>query len=367
MLVIVLVLLAWGLLSILSASAPVAESELHHSLYYVQRQGMWCVFGLTLMLLAATADLAFVRFLAKPLLILTAVLLLATQIPGLGVTELGSSRWLRFGPLSVQPSELAKLSLALYLADILARHSDLPWTSQSLRQAFFPAIAVLGLVLVQPDLGTTIVLAFSAFVLFYSYGTRLAYMVTAGAIATSAVLYISWSTPYQRLRWLGFLNPWSDPQGNGYQLVQSLMAIGSGGILGQGWGQSKQKLFYLPIQYADFIFAVMAEELGLVGGLALLVLFFALAWRGISIAGKSKDPFLALLAIALTSTVVAQAFINLGVVTASLPTTGIPLPFMSFGGSSLTITLISMGLLLNISRQIQRQAESTPVEPSPTA
>ncbi|MEB3329420.1 MAG: FtsW/RodA/SpoVE family cell cycle protein, partial [Candidatus Sericytochromatia bacterium] len=170
--------------------------------------------------------------------------------------------------------------------------------------------------------------------------------------------YHSWHTAYQRQRWLGFLDPWADPQGIGYQLVQSLMAIGSGGLLGVGFGQSKQKLFYLPIQYADFIFAVIAEELGLIGCITLLGLFLLLAWRGISIARKARDSFHALLALGLTTIVVAQALINIGVVTASLPTTGIPLPFLSFGGSSLTITLISMGLVLNISRHNQKASEA---------
>lgn len=161
------------------------------------------------------------------------------------------------------------------------------------------------------------------------------------------------------------MDPWADPQGLGFQLVQSLMAIGSGGLFGEGWGQGKQKLFWLPIQYTDFIFAVFAEEMGLVGSLVIISLFLILAWRGFAIAGQAKEPFHALLAIALTTIVVVQAFINMGVVTASLPTTGIPLPFLSFGGTSLLSTLFSMGLVLNISRQALKglHAEQQPAPP----
>jgi cell division protein FtsW len=347
-----------GLLAILSASAPVAEQGLSHTLYYVQRQGMWCLFGLFWMAVATFFNLSLVRALAKWVLMGTALLLVCTHIPGIGVTELGSSRWLRLGPLSIQPSELAKLSLALYLADRLARQGERTWNITTFKHTILPTLGVLGLVLFQPDLGTTIVLAVCAFALFFAYGTRLWLLGGVGFLALGAGFYHSWHTAYQRQRWLGFLDPWADPQGIGYQLVQSLMAIGSGGLLGVGFGQSKQKLFYLPIQYADFIFAVIAEEFGLIGCITLIGLFLLLAWRGVSIARKARDSFHALLALALTTIVVAQAFINIGVVTASLPTTGIPLPFLSFGGSSLTITLISMGLLLNVSRHNNKAQEA---------
>lgn len=354
LLVAVTLLLAWGLLSILSASAPVAENELQHSLYYVQRQGTWAVFGFVALLCGTFFKLSWMRGLARFGLILTAVLLLSTHIPGLGVTELGSSRWLRFGPISVQPSEIAKVSLAFYLADLLARRWNTGWTIRALRQVFVPVAGILGLVLLQPDLGTTIVLALSVFILLFCSGVSATWLLSTAGMAGVGVLYLSWITPYQKQRWQGFLDPWADPQGVGYQLVQSLMAIGSGGVFGQGWGQSKQKLFYLPIQYSDFIFAVMAEELGLIGGGALLLLFLFLAWRGISISLQARDPFASLLGIGLTAIIVAQAFINIGVVTASLPTTGIPLPFMSFGGTSLTVTMFAVGVLLNISRNNAR-------------
>lgn len=357
LLAVVLALLATGLLMILSASAPAAQVEQHNSLFYFQRQMLWTVLGLGALGLGAAINLNVVRRLAKYGLMATGVLLLLTHIPGIGVTELGASRWLRIGPLSLQPSEVAKLALSVYAADLLARYGGERWTWAQCRQTIFPVIGVLGLVLFEPDLGTTIVLSIAAYVLFFCNGTKLWIMGGIGLSGVLGVLALSWSTEYQRLRWLGFLDPWADPQGKGFQLVQSLMAIGSGGIFGEGWGQGKQKLFWLPIQYADFIFAVLAEEMGLIGGVGVLLLFMILAWRGFAIAGQARDPFQSLLVIALTTIVVAQALINIGVVTASLPTTGIPLPFLSFGGTSLLMTLFAMGLILNVSRQTQKSLQ----------
>lgn len=368
LLVVVLALSVWGLLTILSASAPVAQSELHNSMFYFVRQARWSILGLGALALGAVINLSLIRRWSRWFVMATGVLLLATHIPGIGVTELGSSRWIHLGPISVQPSELAKLAIAIYLSDQLARNGPRSWNLQQFRQTILPIGGILGMVLFQPDLGTTIVLAVAAFVLFFCNGTPVVTMFGVAAAGLGAAGWHSWSTPYQRLRWLGFLDPWSDPQGIGYQLVQSLMAIGSGGILGEGWGQSKQKLFYLPIQYADFIFAVFAEEMGLVGSLSLLALFLVLAWRGFAIAGQARDSFHALLAIGLTTVVVGQALINIGVVTASLPTTGIPLPFLSFGGTSLLATLFAMGLILNVSRQTQRHLQvMTQPAAAPTA
>ncbi|MNS22552.1 Lipid II flippase FtsW [compost metagenome] len=370
LLVVVLALAVCGLLTILSASAPTAQQEMHNSLFFFQRQAVWMVLGVFALALGSIINLGFMRRMAKWILLGTACMLIATHIPGIGVTELGASRWIRLGPISVQPSELAKLAVSLYAADLLARYGAEGWNINQFRQVVLPIGGTLGLVLLQPDLGTTLVLATAAFVLFFCNGTRIWTMAAIAGAGISFVLYHSWNTPYMRLRWLGFMDPWGDAQGKGFQLVQSLMAIGSGGVFGEGWGQGKQKLFWLPIQYTDFIFAVFAEEMGLIGSLVIIVLFLALAWRGFAIAGQAREPFHALLAIALTTIVVVQALINIGVVTASLPTTGIPLPFLSFGGTSLLATLFSMGLVLNISRQAQKHAgaiEKRPAAAQPDA
>lgn len=370
LLVVVLALAVCGLLTILSASAPTAQQEMHNSLFFFQRQAVWMVLGVFALALGSVINLGFMRRMTKWILLGTACMLIATHIPGLGVTELGASRWIRVGPISVQPSEIAKLAISLYAADLLARYGAEGWSINQFRQVVLPIGGTLGLVLLQPDLGTTIVLATAAFVLFFCNGTRIWTMGAIAGAGIAFVLYHSWNTPYMRLRWLGFMDPWGDAQGKGFQLVQSLMAIGSGGLFGEGWGQGKQKLFWLPIQYTDFIFAVFAEEMGLIGSLVIIVLFLALAWRGFAIAGQAREPFHALLAIALTTIVVVQALINIGVVTASLPTTGIPLPFLSFGGTSLLATLFSMGLVLNISRQTQKHAgaiEKRPAAAQPDA
>lgn len=354
-----------GLLMILSASAPVAQSELRNSLFFFNRQAMWVVVGVVALLVGANVNLLLVRHLARWGLIVTAFMLLLTQVPGIGVAELGSARWLRIFGVSAQPSELAKLTLTVYLADVLARQEG-PWRSAQLRQALAPCLGVVLAVLFQPDLGTTIILAGTAFVLFWCQGVPAWIMALVALVGGTGGLFHSLSNEYQRARWVGFMDPFADPQGLGYQLVQSLYAIGSGGVLGAGWGQSKQKLFYLPIQYADFIFAVLAEEFGLLGTLALVGAFTLVAWRGFAIAAQARDPFHALLAIGLTTAVVSQAFINIGVVTATLPTTGIPLPFLSFGGTSLATTMLMMGLVLNVSRHTQRhlkivrRVEATP-------
>lgn len=354
---VVLALVVAGLLMILSASAPTAQMELHNSLFFFQRQMVWSILGLAALGLGAALNLTMLRRFAKHGLLITAALLLATQIPGLGVTELGASRWIRLGPISIQPSEIAKLTLSLYAADLLSRYGQEGWNLNQFRQVLLPIGGILGLVLFQPDLGTTIVLGVAAYVLFFCNGTRMLSLVGVAAAGIGGVLYVSLTTPYQLKRWQGFLDPWADPQGIGFQLVQSLMAIGSGGLFGEGWGQGKQKLFWLPIQYTDFIFAVLAEEMGLIGSIGILALFLFLAWRGFAIAGAAKDSFQSLLVIALTTIVVVQALINIGVVTASLPTTGIPLPFLSFGGTSLLTTLFAMGLVLNVSRQTQRSMQ----------
>lgn len=354
LLVVVLVLTVCGLLTILSASAPAAQLELHNSLYFFQRQAIFMVLGIGALALGSVVNLTVVRRASKAILIATAFLMILVHVPHIGVTELGASRWIKLGPLSLQPSEIAKLALAIYGADLLARYGPEGWNFNQFRQVVLPIGGLLGMVLFQPDLGSTIVLAMTAFVLFFCNGTRLFTMGAVAAAGIAGVLYHSWHTPYQRARWLGFMNPWADPQGIGFQLVQSLMAIGSGGVFGTGWGQGKQKLFWLPIQYADFIFAAFAEEMGLIGSVFIILLFVILAWRGFAIAGAAREPFHALMAIGLTTTVVAQALINIGVVTASLPTTGIPLPFLSFGGTSLLLTLFSMGLVLNVSRQAQK-------------
>ncbi len=356
LLTIVLILTVFGFFMILSASAPMAVTTSGDTLVFVRKQAIWAVVGLVAMGLGMVLSLDRLRGLTRPILIVSALLLIATHIPGMGHTVYGATRWLKLGPFSVQPSELAKIALVLFLADFLARHPQKGWSLlKEQRQVLLPLGGMLGLVLFQPDLGSTLMLALCCFVLFLVNGTavwKMAFLAITGAVAVFAY---SWNTEYQRLRWLALFDPWKYPKDIGFQTIQSLLAIGSGGIFGMGYGQGKQKLFYLPIQHSDFIFAVIAEEWGLLGAVGTVLLFLALAQRGFAIANRATNPFHQLLVVGITTLIVAQAFINIGVVIGVLPTTGIPLPFLSSGGTSLLVTLFGVGLILNVSRQSQAQ------------
>lgn len=356
LLTIVLILTVFGFFMILSASAPMAVNTSGDTLVFVRKQGIWAVVGLFAMGLGMTLSLDRLRGMTKHLMLFTGGLLIATHIPGMGHSVYGATRWLKLGPFSVQPSELAKIAIVLFMADYLARHSDKPWSLvKEYRQCLLPVGGLLGLVLFQPDLGSTLMLALACFVLFLVNGTAMWKMLSLAVTGSIAVVVYSWNTEYQRLRWLALFDPWKYPKDIGFQTIQSLLAIGSGGIFGMGYGQGKQKLFYLPIQHSDFIFAVIAEELGLVGAVGTVLLFLALAQRGFAIAQRANNPYHQLLVVGITTLIVAQAFTNIGVVIGVLPTTGIPLPFLSSGGTSLLVTLFGVGLILNVSRQSQAQ------------
>lgn len=355
LLTIVLILTVFGFFMILSASAPMAVSTSGDTLAIVKKQAIGAVIGLIAMALGLVISLDRLRALSKWFMLGSAGLLILTHLPGVGHTVYGATRWIKLGPLSIQPSDLAKIAIVLFLADFLARHSDKPWRLKEYRQCLLPVAGLLGLVLFQPDLGSTLMLALVVFVLFLVNGTALWKMLTLAVTGMIAVWVYSWNTEYQRLRWLALFDPWKYPKDIGFQTIQSLLAIGSGGIFGMGYGQGKQKLFYLPIQHSDFIFAVIAEELGLIGAVATVLLFLALAQRGFAIAQRAVNPFHQLLVVGITTLITAQAFTNIGVVIGVLPTTGIPLPFLSSGGTSLLVTLFGVGLILNVSRQSQAQ------------
>ncbi|HHY93213.1 MAG TPA: cell division protein FtsW, partial [Firmicutes bacterium] len=273
----------------------------------------------------------------------------------IGVAGGGARRWLQVGPLNVQPSEVAKLCTVLFLAGFLAERGD---RIRHFWRGLLPVLVVVGilclLILKQPDLGTAVALAGTAGVMLFAAGADLRHLAGLGAAAVPVLWWAIMGEEYRRVRFLAFLNPAADPQGSGYHIIQSLYALGSGGLLGVGLGQSHQKFLYLPERHTDFIFAILGEEIGLLGTLAVLFLFFLLAWRGCRAAMLAPDRFGTLLAIGIISMVTLQALVNIGVVTGSLPITGIPLPFISYGGSSLVFSLASIGILLNISSQGRR-------------
>ncbi|HEY1279898.1 MAG TPA: putative lipid II flippase FtsW, partial [Acidimicrobiales bacterium] len=291
------------------------------------------------------------RKLALPLLALSIGLLVLVLAPGIGVTVNGSSRWLGAGGFSIQPSELAKLTVLLFVADLLARRAA--WmddTTVTLR----PVLVVLGVValllMLQPNLGTTIVLASIVFALLFTAGTPLGPLVAWGAIGSVTALGLAISKSYRRARLTAFLHPWRDPLNVGYQTIQSQVSLASGGWFGVGLGASRAKWGFLPFAYTDFIFAIIGEELGLMGALLVVGLFVALGYFGVRTALGAPDRFGQLLAAGITTWFCVQAFVNIGAVIGVLPITGVPLPFISFGGSSLLATMAASGMLLNIAR-----------------
>jgi cell division protein FtsW len=301
--------------------------------------------------LALRTDYRRLEKFVLPFLGLSVLLLVLVLLPGLGVSVNGSRRWLRLGPLSFQPAELAKLALVVYLAAFLARKRD---ELGEFWRGMVPPLAVGGtlaaLVLAQPDLGSCLTLLVLTVGLLFLAGapTRSLALLVGPALSLAALAV--WLAPYRMRRVFAFLDPWQDPRGSGFQIIQSWLALGGGGLTGRGIGESKQKLFYLPEAHTDFIFAVLGEELGFLGAAAVVVLFAVLVWRGLRIGIRAADPFGAYLALGITVLVATQTLVNLGVVTGMLPTKGLPLPFLSFGGSALLMTMLATGMLLNISQ-----------------
>lgn len=346
-----MLLLAIGVVMVFSASFIRAQQSLLDPYYYLKRQVMWMLIGTVAMAVVSFIPYWHWRRIAVFFLYVSILCLVAVLIPGVGTGAFGSQRWIGIGPIGFQPSELSKLAIVVFLSHHLTKKQKL---IKQFGPVFIPALAALGvsagLILRQPDLGTTIAIGLTAWVVLLAAGTNGWYLTGLTIAALPLAYYFATSEEYRMRRLLAFLDPQADPLGTGYQIIQSLYALGSGGLFGVGFFDGRQKFFYLPAQHTDFIFAVLGEELGFIGTFAVLALFAALAWRGFRIAIAAPDTFACLLAVGLTSMVVLQAVINIGVVTASLPITGISLPFISYGGSSLIFTMVGMGILLNISK-----------------
>jgi cell division protein FtsW len=346
-----LVLAGIGVVMVYSASAILAADRLGDPHYFLKRQLAWVALGLVGLWLALAAGYRRLERLALPLLVGAAVLLVLVLIPPFGQAINGTRRWLRLGGISFQPVELAKFAFVMYAAAFLARRGA---EIEDFRRGVLPLAAIMaglaGLVLRQPDLGNCLTLVVLAFMLLYIAGARPRHLLLLAAPALAVVAVAVYVEPYRWRRLTAFLDPEADPRGSGFQILQSYLALGSGGLVGRGLGASKQKLFYLPEPHTDFVFSVLGEELGLVGGLTVIALFVVLVWRGLRIGLRAPDAFAAYLALGLTITLATEAIVNLGVVTGSLPTKGLPLPFVSFGGSALVMSLVSTGVLLNISQ-----------------
>ena len=353
-LMITVLLAAMGLVMVYSASAVVAESRFHDSVYFLKRQVAWLGCGFVLLQVASRLDYRLWRKLALPILGLTAVLLLIVLIPALGVVAKGARRWLHIGPISVQPAEMAKLAIVLYLAAYLARKEG---RIQHLLSGFFPPLMVVGLlsglIVMQPDLGTVLVMGLVTLGLLFLAGAQMKHLAGLVLCAIPLVAVAIWKSPYRLQRLLVFLDPGKDPTGAGFQVNQSFLAFGSGGPFGVGLGEGKQKLFFLPEAHTDFVLALVGEELGLVGTAAIMILFAVLTFKGFQIAARARDPFGRYLGLGITLLIGVQALINAAVVTGLLPTKGLTLPLVSYGGSSLLVTLLCLGVLLSISRDRQ--------------
>ncbi|WP_071517291.1 putative peptidoglycan glycosyltransferase FtsW [Geitlerinema sp. PCC 9228] len=338
-----------GLLVLFSASFPIAHAEYGDGFYYIKRQLIWVAAGLIGFNFLVHFPIRSVVRLNHWLLLLFLALIWLTLVPGLGNTVNGATRWISIFGVPVQPSELIKPFLVVQAARVFAK-----WHALSLPTRWFWLVlfaSVLVGILLQPNLSTTALCGMTIWLVALASGLRMKYLATT-AIAGLGMAAISISiNAYQQRRIMSFLDPWSDPQGSGYQLIQSLLAVGSGGILGSGFGMSQQKLFYLPIQYSDFIFSVYAEEFGLVGSWLLLFLLMAYATVGLRVALKARSLVYQLMAMGLTSILIVQAFINIGVATGFLPTTGLPFPMFSYGGSSMISSLLVAGFLVRVARE----------------
>ncbi|MBW4612008.1 MAG: FtsW/RodA/SpoVE family cell cycle protein [Desmonostoc vinosum HA7617-LM4] len=350
-----------GLIMLFSASYPVADANYDDGLYYIKRQLLWVLVGLIGFNIIVNLPVRKIVGISPWLVILLLGLIIVTLIPGLGKTDLGSARRL-LGPVPIQPSELIKPFLVLQSAQIFGQWERLSWRVRLTWLGIF-GFVLLG-ILVQPNLSTTALCGMTIWLIALAAGLPYKYLGgTAIAGFLLAVLSIS-IKEYQRKRVMSFLNPWADATGDGYQLVQSLLAVGSGKTWGAGFGFSQQKLFYLPIQDTDFIFAVYAEEFGFVGSIVLLVLLAIFATLGLVVALKAKSSVHRLVAIGVTILMVGQSLLHIGVATGALPTTGLPLPLFSYGGNSMIASLVAAGLLIRVARE-SNEAEIVPLRKPP--
>jgi len=353
-----LALTAFGLVMVYSATSASAALGNGNPVGYLERQTIYALAGVVLMIVAARSDYRKLRAVAPPLVV--GALGLCVVVLGIGERINGARRWIGFGPAAFQPSELAKLALVVWCAAYLARKPP-PRTLKDLAKPIGTLVGLFCLlILVEPDLGTVITIVTMVGAMLLVAGTPLPTLATAYGIVFALAAIAAWASPYRRARLLVFLDPWKDPTGNGLQNVQALISLGSGGVWGRGLGQGIHKIHYLPEAHTDMIFAVIGEELGLVGAALLMLGYAAFAYAGLRLAISCKDPFGKRLAAGITALVCGQAAINMAAAVGLAPLTGIPLPFVSYGGSSLVVLLVGVGVLLNIARDGGRAAAAVP-------
>lgn len=347
----VIVISIFGIIMIYSASSIWASFKFHDAFKYVKQQSLFCVVGVMVMLIASKIDLDFLKKKANLILGICMLLLVLVLIPGIGSVRNGSRSWFGFGGLGIQPSEFAKIGLIIYTAKYLQNNQR---NMRDVKKGALPIFIIIGLffllIMLEPDFGTAMVITLTLVCLIFISGLKISFFVKLGILGILGVVGLIIAAPYRMARIISFLNPWSDPLGSGYQIIQSLYAIGPGGLLGQGFMNSRQKHFYLPEPQTDFIFSIISEEFGFLGVIIVSGFFLFIFYRMIRIALSAKDLFRKYLAFGLSFGIFIQAGLNLAVVVGLIPVTGVTLPFFSYGGSSLLVSMLSVGLVLNISR-----------------
>ena len=345
-----ILLIGIGLVVVYSASSHLAAHRFGDSYFYLKKQALFALLGVVLMIVVKNVSSKLYAKIVYPLLIISCFLLILLFVPGLGHKVGGACRWLKWGGGSFQPSELAKFTLAVYMAYSMSKKGT---HIESFSKGLLPHLVVAGvflsLLVLQPDLGTAVIIGCWVIVLLFVGGVKLLHLFSISIISAPIFIWLMWQADYRIKRWWAFINPWDDPQGIGFQIIHSFLAFGSGGLLGAGLGNSKQKLFYLPEPHTDFVLSIAAEELGFLGVASIIGLFALLVIQGIRVSLSARDLYSSYLALGLTCWIALQVVVNMGVVMGLLPTKGLTLPLISYGGSSLVLTLVSLGVLLNIS------------------
>ncbi len=353
LLLTVVVLLVIGIEMVYSASFVVAQTEFKDSTYFLTKQVLWAIIGLFAMAFLAAIDYHRLERVSALIMVLVVLAMLVVMIPGAGVGNYGAQRWLRMPPPlpPIQPSEFAKLAVIIFMSHWLAKKGgDVGKFAKGLLPFGFTMSVVTGLIMVQPDMGTAAIVVTTAACIFFVAGANVAHFGLIAVGVVGGFAYLAVASDYRNDRLQAFINPWADPKDTGWHTIQTLIALGSGGVAGLGLGASRQKFYWVPNAHTDAIFAIIGEELGFVGVVLVFALFGVLAWRGFRIAFRAPDQFGRLLATGVTCLIVVQALVNVAAITNTIPYTGITLPFISFGGSSLLVCLASVGVLLSVSR-----------------
>jgi cell division protein FtsW len=360
LLVAAAMLVVAGMLAVYTSSFAVGYHEYGNTNFFVARQAIFALIGMAAMVFFMRMDYNRLRVLSLPMLIVALIALFLVLVPGIGVERNGAARWLEFGPISVQPSEYAKLAVVIYIsAWLTSRGNDI----HKFSLGFVPFVLMLGiiggLIMAEPDMGTTIVVLLTASTLFFVAGAPLSHLALLLAVGGAISFMVVQEREYQMDRLMSYLDPEGDPQGNGFQILQLLIALGSGGPLGIGWAESRQKFFYVPGAHTDGVFAVIGEEVGFAGLMLVIGLFAFFIFRGIKVTFSARDRFGTLLSIGIISWIGFQTLINIAGITRTIPLTGVPVPFLSYGGSSLIALMAAVGVLLSVSRYAMTQTYTT--------